>query len=157
MIKADPIISLDQHSDLVAAEIYRLFQRSYQKEAELIGRVDFPPLNRSSEQIKQSNTRFLGCRQENTLAAVIEMELQGAQLEIHSLVVDPDYFRQGHAMRFIEYVLFSNSWERSSVETAEQNLPAIRLYKKLGFTEEKKWTTAEGINKIQLGMVKLKE
>ncbi|WP_299084049.1 N-acetyltransferase [uncultured Paraglaciecola sp.] len=144
------IIKLDNSDRAVAQQIFAVFQRSYKIEAELIGTLDFPPLTRSAQDIQHSKTAFYGFTEQQNLGAVIEIVIEDKHLEIHSLTVDPKYFRRGIADRLINYILAEIEFTEAIVETAEVNIPAINLYNKHGFTEFKKWTPSHGIPKVAM-------
>ncbi|MBB1336840.1 MULTISPECIES: GNAT family N-acetyltransferase [Pseudoalteromonas] len=147
---------LDNANEAVAKQIYTTFQRSYKIEAELIGAQNFPPLSRTDTDIQNSQTLFYGLYVSESLAGVIELETNNSQLEINSLTVDPEYFRQGIANRLMHFVL--NDFASTApvnlstivVETAVVNEPAIKLYKKHGFVEFKRWTPEHGIEKLAM-------
>ena len=141
---------LDSKTEVVAEQIYGLFQRSYQEEAQLIGVEFFPPLHRTKEQIQAASTAFLGSWLESDLAAVVEFSYEATHLNIDSLVVEPQYFRRGLATQLLTKLLGMLDWQTAEVETASANQPAIALYRRLGFTELRKWRTRDGIEKIQL-------
>lgn len=123
------IKQLDNVNTELANQIFCVFQRSYKVEAQLIGVDDFPPLQRSARQIQKSKTLFYGYSVDTRLAAVIEIVLEAKHLEIHSLTVDPDYFRKGIASRLLKHVLTNFDFSEAIVETAVVNTPAIDLYK----------------------------
>lgn len=146
------VTKLENSNGEVAKQIFTVFQRSYKIEAQLIGTVDFPPLLRSINDIKNSETQFYGFIENECIAAVIEIVMENKQLEINSLTVDPKYFRQGIAGRLISYILENMDFSQAIVETAAINLPAIQLYKKYGFVEFKKWTPSYGIEKVAMSV-----
>jgi GNAT superfamily N-acetyltransferase len=150
MSEIDSAILLDHRKTLVSEAIFRLFQRSYKVEAKLLGMTDFPPLRRTAQHIKSSNTCFVAYSNGETLTALIEIELVQGQLDINSLVVDPEQFRKGYGMQLLHHVLSTLDWTKAVVETAQANLPAIALYEKFGFTFSRKWQTEEAIDKVQL-------
>lgn len=147
------IKKLDNSNAAIANQIFTLFQHSYRVEAELIGVVDFPPLSRTASDIKHSKTHFYGFFDHQCIAAIIEIVIEDQQLDIDSLTVDPNYFRQGLANKLIEYVLETMDFSQATVETAVANRPAINLYKKHGFVEFKRWTPAHGIEKLAMSIV----
>jgi ribosomal protein S18 acetylase RimI-like enzyme len=130
--------------------MYGVFQRSYRREADLIGVEDFPPLKRTAKDLKETDRSFFGLWKSGALAGVVEIDLTDTGIDICSLVVDPPYFRQGVATRLINYVLHSFECEYAVVETAAANQPAITLYEKHGFSEEKRWLPSHGILKVRL-------
>lgn len=146
------ITKLDNSNEDVANQIFTIFQDSYKVEAQLVGVLDFPPLLRSSKDIRSSKTKFYGFSENNSLAAIIEIVIEDMHLEIHSLTVDPRYFRKGIADKLIDYILEKFDFSQAIVETAVVNIPAINLYKKHGFVEFKRWTPSHGIEKLAMSI-----
>ncbi|WDE01327.1 GNAT family N-acetyltransferase [Thalassomonas actiniarum] len=146
------ITKLENSNEIVASQIYSIFQNSYKVEAQLIGVVDFPPLSRSVKDIANSKTDFYGFSDNNCLAAIIEITVEDKHLEIHSLTVDPMFFRKGLAGKLISYALEAFDYTDATVETAVVNEPAINLYKKHGFVEFKRWTPSHGIEKLAMSV-----
>ena len=150
-----------------AEQIYRVFQDAYQIEADLIG-ADlignnvFPPLTRTVDDISQSANSFFAAFNNQRICAVIESETtetshdESPRSSIVSLAVSSDYARQGLGRRLVEYVI-----ERfgpltvTTVTTAKKNLPAIALYKELGFVISNTFDTPETIQMVE--MVKERE
>ncbi|NMM42111.1 GNAT family N-acetyltransferase [Pseudoalteromonas arctica] len=145
---------LDNTNKALAKHIYTTFQRSYKIESELIGTLNFPPLLRTVTDIQSSQTLFYGFYDDTQLAGVIELAITNEQLEINSLTVDPDHFRKGIADKLIHYALsecvICAAITTALVETAVVNEPAIKLYKKHGFVEFKRWTPEHGIEKLAM-------
>ncbi|WP_026301534.1 GNAT family N-acetyltransferase [Colwellia piezophila] len=146
------IKKLDNSNEEVAKKIFSVFQNSYKVEAQLIGSADFPPLLRSVKAIENSATDFYGFIVNDALTAVIEVVIVDKRLEIDSLTVEPNYFRQGIASKLLSYVLETISYSTAIVETAVVNIPAINLYQSHGFVEFKRWTPAHGIPKLALSV-----
>nr|WP_299494446.1 GNAT family N-acetyltransferase [uncultured Shewanella sp.] len=146
------IEKLEHKNEAVSRQIFRVFQRAYQQEAQLIGVADFPPLRRWVKDIERTNSEFYGIKRHEVLAAVIEIEVTKQQLDIHSLTVDPEYVRRGLADQLIRYVLAQMDCSQAIVETAVANSPAINLYKKHGFVEYKRWVPSHGIPKLALSV-----
>lgn len=144
------ITKLDNANQEIAEQIFTVFQRSYQIEAQLIGTLAFPPLLRSVSNIESSITQFYGYFEHECIAAIIEVAIDGQQMEINSLTVDPKYFRRGIASKLLGFILETIEFSEATVETAVVNLPAIDLYKKRGFVEFKRWTPSHGIEKIAM-------
>ena len=146
------INKLDNSNEEVANQIFAVFQNSYKVEAQLIEACNFPPLSRSINDIKNSETLFYGFYENGCLAGVIEVAAKGKDLEFDSLTVDPDYFKKGIAGKLISYVLDLFEFTEAIVETAVANEPAINLYKKHGFVEFKRWTPSHGIQKLAMSL-----
>ena len=146
------ISKLNHSNEEVGNQIFTVFQNSYKVEADLINARNFPPLSRSIEDITSSETLFYGLIEKGCLAGVIEITLKDKHLEIDSLTVDPEYFKKGIAGKLISYVFDLFEFEAAIVETAVANEPAIKLYKKHGFVEFKRWTPSHGIQKLAMSL-----
>jgi len=150
------VTKLDNSNKEVAQQIFAVFQSSYKIEAQLIGTSNFPPLLRSAIDIIHSTTQFYGFIESDAegerIAAVIEVAINDQHLDIHSLTVDPNYFRKGIASKLISFVIETIDFVKATVETAVVNLPAITLYQKHGFVEYKRWTPSHGIEKVAMSI-----
>lgn len=146
------IKKVNNRDGVIANQIYTVFQRAYNIEAQLVGVVDFLPLSRSANNIENADSDFYGFIENNCLAAVIEITVSDKQLDIHSLTVDPEYFRRGIADKLISHVLNKFEISLARVETAVANQPAINLYKKHGFIEYKRWVPSHGIEKLAMSV-----
>ena len=143
------IEKIDHKNAAVAGKIHAIFQVSYAVEAKLLGAIDFPPLKRGSVDFLDSDTEFYGFIDKNEIVGIIEIKRENPNIHIQSLVVDPKYFRQGIAGKLISFVFDSFKSIMYTVETGVENLPAIALYKKLGFMEVKQWDTDHGVRKVK--------
>lgn len=145
---------LDQRQAEIARKIQQISVAAYQIEADLLRARDFPPLRRGVSEIQAAESVFWGCFVGEELAGVTELELDGAgKVNIASLVVHPDFFRQGIATRLIEHVVGGSPSLAITVSTGALNEPAILLYKKLGFQETAHWSTDCGIAMVTLSSV----
>ena len=141
-----------KNSDLEIAKKMRLiFQASYKVEATLLNVTNFPPLKRPLENYTESNTEFYGYSINEILAAVVEIDTNNNNnyILIRSLVVRPDFFRQGIAGKLIKFVFETFKSNLFIVETGLENGPATKLYEKFGFVEVHQWDTNHGIRKIK--------
>ena len=150
MLNGKMISELDPSQQGICEKMHGVFQHSYQKEAELIGCADFPPLRRTLGDLRTSKCKFFGYWKKSQIAAVVEVLPKPGLLKIRSLVVDPQFFREGIGSHLLTHILDLFTFESAVVETAMANTPAISLYQKLGFIEEKQWQTSHGIKKIKL-------
>ena len=146
------IIQINNSDQIIAQDIYSLFQRGYQVEATVIGVEDFPPLQRSLKQIATASTRFHGLLRDEQLVSVIESGVENQVLVIHSVVVDPAYFRRGAASQLLKFVLSSSEYSEATVETAAVNHAAITLYQKHGFAIDNHFTPSHGIEKVAMSL-----
>ena len=147
---ASKIIQLQYQIHRVAVDISHLMQNSYAVEALLLNVEDFPPLRRTALDIQNSGSIFYGCMFAAELVAAIEITCEQQVLEIHSLVVSPDYFRQGLAGRLLDFVFKKYAWQSATVETGRDNIPAIQLYQNHGFKITRNWQTESKIMKVEL-------
>lgn len=139
-----------KNSDLEIAKKMRLiFQASYKVEAKLLNATNFPPLKRPLENYTESNTEFYGYSTNKVLAAVVEIDTNKDYLLIRSLVVHPNFFRQGIAGKLLTFVFETFKSNLFVVETGLENGPATKLYEKFGFVEVHQWDTNHGIRKIK--------
>lgn len=143
------IKKLNQKYDETAKAIHHIFQVSYRIEANLIGAVDFPPLKRSILDFQNSSTNFYGYWKDNNLAGLMEIDLEDDSVHICSFLVDPHYFRQGIAIKLLNFAKNTFKVESITVETGLANIPATRLYENFGFKEIEQFDTPIGIRKIR--------
>lgn len=144
------IQKINHQNASIAKGIYHVFQDSYAVEAKILKAVDFPPLKRSIDNFINSQTLFFGFNKDHNLSAVIELDIKKTVIHIQSLVVDPNYFRQGIAGKLINHVFDNFKAKLYTVETGADNVPAIKLYEKFGFVEKNQYDTDHGIRKIRL-------
>ena len=144
------ITQLDAGDSSVAQSIWALFQRAYKVEATLIGARDFPPLRRTVAQVQASQSSFYGLQRNAVLVGVVETERQGQSLDICSLVVEPAYFGQGCGQALMQYVIAREGDLLVKVQTAVLNVPAVKLYQKMGFSEAARYITDSEMALIQL-------
>ena len=145
---------LEQTNLEIAKKIRSIFQLSYKVEAELLKAIDFPPLKRPLKDFITSKTVFYGFYIEEYLSGVIEVSCHQEFTYINSLVVDPNFFRQGIARNLMKFIFNKSDSNLFVVETGLKNEPATRLYKSLGFKEVIQWDTDHGVRKIKLEMRK---
>ena len=139
-----------KNSDLkIAKKMQLIFQASYKVEAILLNATNFPPLKRTLENYTESNTEFYGYSINEVLAAVVEIDTNNNYILIRSLVVHPDFFKQGIAGKLLTFVFETFKSNLFVVETGLENGPATELYEKFGFVEVHQWDTNHGIRKIK--------
>jgi ribosomal protein S18 acetylase RimI-like enzyme len=121
-----------QDPELVAA-IYALVREAYAVEAGVIGCTDFPPLRESIGQLSASRDRFLVFREANEMVAALSFCLERNDIAINRLCVSPKHFRRGMA-RALLIRLEEMGASSIRVSTAQLNVPAMNLYRQLGYT-----------------------
>lgn len=140
------ITFLRHTQEQTAREIAAVQRRSYQKEAELIGFFGIPALHETPGDIQRSRETFAGFREKDRLAGVISYEKKGYDLVICRLTVHPSGFRKGIGRALIQFVIDQNrDAQKIEAATASQNVPAVSLYLKTGFTEAGQTETPEGL------------
>lgn len=145
------IKKLNNRNKEISREIRAVFQASYRIEAQILNvvAIDFPPLKRTLQEFINSNSEFYGVVRENKILAIVEISRQENVTDIDSLVVHPEYFRQGLGKQLMNFVLNTFKSETFTIETGLENKPATNLYEQLGFQEQKQWDTEFGVRKIK--------
>lgn len=142
------IRTLNHKNQQVAHAIRSVFQASYAIEAKLLNATDFPPLKRRLEEFIESKNAFYGYYVEDTLAGVVEVKADESNTHIQSLVVHPNFFRQGIGSVLVQFVLDTYTTKTITVETGLANEPAKDLYYGFHFGKVREYETTHGIRKI---------
>ncbi|WP_223067941.1 GNAT family N-acetyltransferase [Paenibacillus caui] len=122
-----------QNVELVKT-LFNLQRDSYVVEAELINFYEIPPLMESFEDFQKCTEQFLGYFENLELAGAVSYELEGDELTICRLVVDPGHFKKGIAQKLLDAVESSNAdASLIKVSTGKDNVPAKNLYLKNKF------------------------
>lgn len=143
------IQKLEHQRPPIAEKIREVFQASYAVEAKLLGATDFPPLKRSLSQFTECQNDFYGYFRDGVLAGVVEVVPGVASTHIQSLVVHPDFFRQGFGSALVGCVLSTYPSPEFTVETGLDNGPATSLYHRFGFREIHQYDTDHGVRKVR--------
>ena len=143
------ILKINHKSNINSIKVFELFQSSYIVEARILNTINFPPLQRSVYDIRNSNTIFYSYLIKELFVSVIEIKKHKNYIHIQSLVVHPHFFRKGIASKMIDFIISSYKTKYFTIETGVDNYPARNLYEKLNFLEVKQWDTSHGIRKVQ--------
>ncbi|WP_043932871.1 GNAT family N-acetyltransferase [Bacillus sp. EB01] len=118
----------------IAQEVLDIQLPAYMTEAKLIDFYEIPTLNDTVETLRQCGERFCGYYENGSLCGAISYKLISETVDIHRLMVHPDYFRKGIANQLLAYLEERNPDADSLVvSTGSGNTPAIRFYEKHGF------------------------
>ena len=137
---------LNLKDEPVAQRLIEVQKAAYEVEAGLIGSDNIPPLHDTVERLRESNETFIGAFVEETLIGAVSYKIEGSTLDIHRMMVHPDYFRRGCGSILLSYVFMVPRIKRFIVSTGTKNEPAKRLYKKHGFVEIHTFEVDEGIS-----------
>ncbi|MCM3124744.1 GNAT family N-acetyltransferase [Mesobacillus sp. MER 33] len=140
-----PVIrEIELNHVIAAAEVLDLQKKSYRIEAELIGTEEIPPLKETFEQLQNCGETFMGYYIEGLLAGAVSFKKEGKVLDIHRMMVHPDYFRRGIAGKLLAEIERQDRQE-IIVSTGAANTPAIKLYEKLGFVRQHDSVVGNGL------------
>ena len=148
-MKEKMIQKLELQTTREAEKIREVFQASYAVEAALLGATDFPPLKRPTAGFLDSPNDFYGYLKDGVLAGVVEVVPGEDSTHIQSLVVHPEFFRQGLGSALVGFVLNTYDCPIFTVETGLDNGPATGLYQKFGFREILQYETDHGVRKVR--------
>ncbi len=142
------ILTINQKDQKTAETIRSVFQASYAIEAKLLKATDFPPLKRTLKEYLESENAFYGFYKEKNLAGVVEVKAEENNTHIQSLVVHPNFFRNGIGSTLVQFVLDNYHTNTFTVETGLANEPAKDLYYGFHFRKVREYDTTHGIRKI---------
>lgn len=140
----DYIKEINLSDSTSAAEVHDLQRKAYRIEAELIGTEEIPPLKETLEQLQNSGETFIGCYIGDRLAVAVSFKKEGEVLDIHRVMVHPDFFRRGIAGRLMDH-LEQRKYTGIIVSTGAANTPAVKLYEKLGFERQTDTVVGDGL------------
>ncbi|MGE6489649.1 GNAT family N-acetyltransferase [Paenisporosarcina sp. NPDC076898] len=140
------------HIDLTLAQTILAIQRpSYQIEADLIGFQGIPALLETVDDIVDSKETFIGYYEGDQLLGVLSYEENENVVDICRLVVSPASFRKGIGRQLVSYVVEEIRGSREMiVSTGLKNIPAVTLYEKLGFKQERTMEIAPGVQIVNM-------
>lgn len=137
---APRIAPLDPRDAAVARQLHGVWSRAYTQESTLLGLKDFPPLDRSVQDLQASTDHFIGAWRGDTLLGAVALARDAESppasappLAINTLIVDPAHQRQGVARLLMNAVLQQARGAALTVATGAANAPALALYAEFGF------------------------
>jgi ribosomal protein S18 acetylase RimI-like enzyme len=127
---------------------------AYAQEAQLLEATEFPPLERTVDEVRTSAEEFLAAfvGDEMVGAASVCPDPEGMGMNIASFVVAPKFQRRGIGKRLLATILAEHGRGELTVQTAARNLPALSLYAQAGFVELRRWP----VGREPLELVKLR-
>ncbi|PEA07304.1 GNAT family N-acetyltransferase [Bacillus cereus] len=145
------IHKLNPSSFKVAASILHVQIPAYKIEADYLNSTAIPRLYDTVNDIQNCGETFYGYFLENKLVGFISFIQEEQLIDIHRLVVSPDFFKKGIATKLLLYIfnMFPSSMTYI-VQTGKANTPAITLYKKHGFIEVTHTELPDGLVLTQL-------
>ncbi|MFB7053243.1 GNAT family N-acetyltransferase [Streptomyces vinaceus] len=129
---------LDLTDDATAASVHAVGRRAYAVEADLIGFSEIPTLRETLQELRAQPLRWAGAlTDDGQLAAFVAWQQPALDddVDVHRVCVDPPWFREGLASKLFAHLL--TAWTPSAdvlVSTGADNLPAVALYERLGFS-----------------------
>jgi ribosomal protein S18 acetylase RimI-like enzyme len=126
---------LEQRDLRVARQIHAVLKLARAQEAQWLGLSEHAPGEPTPESIQASGVFYLGayCGSELAGAASVGPDDEADQLCISSLAVHPQFLRQGLGSALVREALRRGPGMVFSVSVAASNLPALALYRALGF------------------------
>lgn len=153
MTRIEPI---DQRELPVARNIHAVLLLAHAQEARLLQVREFVPMAQAPEDLQQGNALFLGALRGDELLACLSLvpDDEPGQIAIGALVVHPAEQRRGLARALVNEALRRCAGQVVSVTTAALNLPALALYRELGFAVYRYGTLgAEALEVVKLRRV----
>ncbi|EPD49463.1 hypothetical protein HMPREF1210_03362 [Paenisporosarcina sp. HGH0030] len=145
------IKELFNKNTMFARELLALQRTSYQIEADLIGFQGIPALSETAEDIVNSKEIFIGYYEDDQLLGVLSYEENEDFVDICRLVVSPASFRKGIGRQLVNYIVEEIRGSRDVVvSTGLKNIPAVTLYEKLGFQQERTMEIAPGVQIVNM-------
>ncbi|MBS8266648.1 GNAT family N-acetyltransferase [Mesobacillus boroniphilus] len=126
------------------AEVLELQRKSYRIEADLIGTDEIPPLKETFEQLQDCGETFIGCYVNGRLAGAVSYKKERNVLDIHRMMVHPEFFRRGIARKLLDQLDQIGAPEMI-VSTGSANTPAVKLYEKIGFERQEDSVVGDGL------------
>ena len=121
---------------------------AYAQEAKLLQVEHFAPLDRTPEDIRTSSEYYLGALHGNVIVGSLSLgsDDEPDRINIASLVVHPEYQRQGIGRSLLTEALRRGEGMTFSVSTGAKNTPALALYGEFrGVSPRNDWPRGTGV------------
>lgn len=119
-----------------AGRLLAVQRAAYRVEASLIGDDRIPALHEEVEELRAAPLSWLGAFDDGRrLVGAVAWAEHVDGVEINRLVVDPAFHRRGAGRELVQAVLSRAGHRRTIVSTGRANLPALALYRELGFQQ----------------------
>jgi GNAT superfamily N-acetyltransferase len=118
----------------LARALLQVQHAAYAVEAALIGDDRIPPLSEDLEGLQSTPLLWLGAFAGDAVIGAVAWTEDPADVDIDRLLVVPDAHRQGVGSALVRAVVRCAADRRTTVSTGRDNMPARRLYERLGFT-----------------------
>jgi ribosomal protein S18 acetylase RimI-like enzyme len=148
----DMIRQIDIADKETAERVLAVQLPAYRIEAELIGFDGIPALKDTAESLAACGESFFGYWAGDELAGAVSFkethDPKGRlAVDIHRLIVHPDFFRRGIGSALISHLfgVYDRQGASYTVHTGALNIPARKLYARLGFTETGGLEVAPGV------------
>ena len=129
-----------------AAQVLAVQLPAYRVEAALIQFEDIPPLKDNVSSLQQCGETFHGYYDGEHLAGAVSFKREGGTIDIHRMIVHPEYFRRGIAQALLQHVeRLHPDAHTFIVATGARNDPAKRLYEKNGYELVREQEAAPGL------------
>jgi ribosomal protein S18 acetylase RimI-like enzyme len=132
MLRIEP---LDQRDPKVARTIHVVLTLAHAQESALMQSSQFTPLGKTIADIQTSDEFILGALRGAELVGALSLgpDEEPGQIKVASLVVRPEYQRQGIGTSLMREALRRGEGMAFCVVTGASNAPALALYRTLGF------------------------
>lgn len=139
----------------VIEQLWSLQHQAYRLEAREIGLTNYLPMLETFDALRNSSELFYGelSDDRDLLGAVALTHGDGTEranepqmMAISRLMVHPQHLRQGIGSALVKYAIDCHPYIRYVMVTAgTMNVPALRLYERLGFLRRGSYLAAEGL------------
>lgn len=128
------VVPVDPAADrALAIRLHEIQITAYAVEADLIGNDAIPPLHETVPDLRRMPFQWLAAVDGEQIIGAIAWREMPDRIDIHRLIVDPTAHRRGAGTALVRAVLAMAGARAVEVSTGAANLPARRLYERLGF------------------------